>query len=867
MMKSEKDLTEDIHNEPEEKLSEEPSDDSVSQQSSESDNEETEQSSEELKEEPTQDTSEKHVSQLSSDVKNDLTEQESEEPDEGPLEESWSQPLSESNSDDNKCHTEPVLNNSNEKKRLLDVTAGDLGSLQVHPSRKKCKQEECIEPETVIGSTLTDLHNESGSPKEFANAENSSEQQDCTGSSGKLRRSRDPQPEVGGEEGEGERTSKRRKIRWVDEDSQLKLMGPIQLPDFIHDIVTGADSDPEIQELKKKLLETNRKLQESEIHCDWPKEERSPSSPPVYDQLGIRMNSRDISYREKLIQDRQTIILKLIQKNPMFKPPSNFKPSKLYKKLYIPLREYPGHNFIGLIIGPRGNTQKRMEKETGARIVIRGKGSAIRKRAYQKPDPIDNDDLHVLIEADNQGSLDAAVKMVEKLLNPVDERINKHKLSQLKELAALKGMQRDESLCKECGERGRKQYACPSRKSNFEIDLCNICRGSRHPSTNCPLAASTPVRSIDHQHHSFDIGSDGLNFSTSAVPGIIELDSNCRWFTSPSYGHFSHPGVSPAPTIGSCEQGHKQYACPCRKPTFEIDLCNKCRGSGHPSTNCPLAASTPVSNIDHQHHSSCDIGSGGLNFGSSVVSGIIEMGHSNRRWLTSPSYGHFSYPGVSPAPNTRSCERGHKQYACPCQKPTFEIDLCNICRGGRHPSTNCPLAASTPVSNIDHQHHGFSDIGSGGLNFGTSVVSGIIELEHSNSRLFTSPPYGHFSHPGVSPTPNTRSKCCKEIDDTNIYVGYLPHALDDNQLRDLFSPFGMITAAKVMKDRSTGLSKGYGFVRYVDPTNAVTAAAHMQGQKIDGKTLVVRVLRRFPKVGFSGISCFESTQDLTSGSR
>jgi splicing factor 1 len=37
--------------------------------------------------------------------------------------------------------------------------------------------------------------------------------------------------------------------------------------------------------------------------------------------------------------------------------------------------EYPHHNFIGLIIGPRGNTQKRMQQETNTKIAIRGRGS------------------------------------------------------------------------------------------------------------------------------------------------------------------------------------------------------------------------------------------------------------------------------------------------------------------------------------------------------------------------------------------------------------------------------------------------------------------------------------------------------------
>lgn len=52
----------------------------------------------------------------------------------------------------------------------------------------------------------------------------------------------------------------------------------------------------------------------------------------------------------------------MIKANPSFKPPADYKPEKKYRKLRIPLEDYPGYNFIGLIIGPRGNTQKRMER-------------------------------------------------------------------------------------------------------------------------------------------------------------------------------------------------------------------------------------------------------------------------------------------------------------------------------------------------------------------------------------------------------------------------------------------------------------------------------------------------------------------------
>lgn len=62
----------------------------------------------------------------------------------------------------------------------------------------------------------------------------------------------------------------------------------------------------------------------------------------------------------------------------MFPPPptaADYRPEKKSRKIFIPLKDYPGYNFIGLIIGPRGNTQKRMQAETNTKIAIRGRGS------------------------------------------------------------------------------------------------------------------------------------------------------------------------------------------------------------------------------------------------------------------------------------------------------------------------------------------------------------------------------------------------------------------------------------------------------------------------------------------------------------
>jgi len=79
------------------------------------------------------------------------------------------------------------------------------------------------------------------------------------------------------------------------------------------------------------------------------------------------------------------------------------RPAKKYRKIFIPQKDFPSYNFIGLIIGPRGNTQKRMQKETNTKIAIRGKGS-VKEGAARDPkyDYGENEELHVLITGDSQ---------------------------------------------------------------------------------------------------------------------------------------------------------------------------------------------------------------------------------------------------------------------------------------------------------------------------------------------------------------------------------------------------------------------------------------------------------------------------------
>ncbi|KAF2317086.1 hypothetical protein GH714_011671 [Hevea brasiliensis] len=406
--------------------------------------------------------------------------------------------------------------------------------------------------------------------------------------------------------------TRKRKSRWADDEPKPV----IQLPDFMKDFTGGIEFDPEIQALNARLLEISRMLQSGLPLDDRPEGARSPSPEPIYDNMGIRINTREYRARERLNKERQEIISQIIKRNPAFKPPADYRPPKLQKKLYIPMKEYPGYNFIGLIIGPRGNTQKRMERETGAKIVIRGKGSVKEGRLQQKrdlkPDPSENEDLHVLVEAETQDALDAAAGMVEKLLQPVDEVLNEHKRQQLRELAALNGTIRDEEYCRLCGEPGHRQYACPSRTTTFKSDvLCKICGDGGHPTIDCPVKG-TAGKKMDDEYQNF----------------------------------------------------------------------------------------------------------------------LAELG------------------GTIPESSTK-------------QTSTLALG--------------------------------------------------------------------------------------SEYDDTNLYIGYLPPNLDDDGLIGLFSSFGDIVMAKVIKDRVTGVSKGYGFVKYRDIQMANNAIASMNGYRIDGRTIAVRVAGKPPQ--------------------
>ncbi len=77
----------------------------------------------------------------------------------------------------------------------------------------------------------------------------------------------------------------------------------------------------------------------------------------------------------------------------------------------------------------------------------------------------------------------------------------------------------------------------------------------------------------------------------------------------------------------------------------------------------------------------------------------------------------------------------------------------------------------------------------------------------------------------------------------NIYVGNLSWSLKDQDLANLFAPYGEVSSAKIVTDKFTQRSKGFGFVEMPNDEQAQAAIAQLNGSEVEGRNLVVNESR------------------------
>ena len=77
----------------------------------------------------------------------------------------------------------------------------------------------------------------------------------------------------------------------------------------------------------------------------------------------------------------------------------------------------------------------------------------------------------------------------------------------------------------------------------------------------------------------------------------------------------------------------------------------------------------------------------------------------------------------------------------------------------------------------------------------------------------------------------------------NIFVSNLPFKMEEDQLKDIFEKFGEVSTVKIIKDRESGRSKGFGFVEMTDDTDASEAIEDLNGSDVQGRAIVVNEAR------------------------
>ncbi|KRZ54239.1 Splicing factor 1 [Trichinella nativa] len=287
--------------------------------------------------------------------------------------------------------------------------------------------------------------------------------------------------------------SRKRKSRWGKEGEKAFVPGmPTAIP-------MNLTKEQEIAYLLQLQIEdVTRKLRTGDLGIPQNPEERSPSPEPVYDSFGKRLNTREVRTRQNLENERHRLILKMVALNPIYKPPADYKPpqNRLHEKVWIPQEDHPELNFVGLLIGPRGNTLKQLERETNTRIIIRGKGSVKEGKIGKRDGPLPGEDeaLHAYITAQDEESLKKAVKRVSEIIRQaleVPESQNELRKLQLRELALLNGTLRGDELaltgikCTNCGASTHKSWECPDRPNVTANVFCTACGAAGHIARDC----------------------------------------------------------------------------------------------------------------------------------------------------------------------------------------------------------------------------------------------------------------------------------------------------------------------------------------------------------------------------------------------
>ena len=469
-------------------------------------------------------------------------------------------------------------------------------------------------------------------------------------------------------------------------------------------------------------------------------------APPVYDLHGHRVSSKSEVNRDKYEEKRGRLIEEIARRCPQFTPPADYLPSRKRRKIYIPVEEHPGYNFFGLIIGPRGNTQKKMQMETNTKIVVRGRGAA--KEGSGKQDVSVDEPLHVLVEGDTMVDIDRACEMIEKLLVPVDENMNEHKREQLRQLAIMNGTLREvdeQELRLQQEEENALLYQLPDHIKSKTDEMYR--------------------KDIERVHGT----GNGLEDKYSDFLSEIGVDPS-------SLG--GKAGVSYA--VGGVDQYNPLNA--------------KISGLGAGARAAPA--------------SSVGVGAGAPQAGAAPFSGGGNNPDDKNKLYVANLPPHVTNEQLRPI-----FEKFGRVTACDVV-PDRDKQL--SCKGFAFVTFATEVEARSAIPHTN----------------GMTIEGRVVE-----TRIKNEPKVPIHNASGG----DTAQEDVNE--EAKLYVANLPSHYEEEDLKTLFSPYGLVQSVKLVLDHTTGLSKGYGFVQMMDQEQAMSAVVAVHGNMVEGctKPLVVNI--------------------------
>jgi len=294
-----------------------------------------------------------------------------------------------------------------------------------------------------------------------------------------------------------EERAKKRKSRWDNGSaSKMEKHSVPSMPTIIN--INNTDTKAQdIYLLQLGIKECTSKMAMPNVGIPPNPRDRSPSPEPIYNSKGVRMNTRYERTKGKLVNQRNNYITKLKALDPTYQPPAcfSYKNSKLEDRVEVPQDEYPQYNFMGLILGPRGNSLEKIKQKHNCKIVVKGRGSLKDGMTGMKKDgsKFDNLDepMHVIINGPTPEAVKEASEHIRKLVkhqidDPDGETMVALRASHMHELAVLNGTLKDIDMkCLNCGREGHKTWQCPESENVTASIICSACGGVGHITKDC----------------------------------------------------------------------------------------------------------------------------------------------------------------------------------------------------------------------------------------------------------------------------------------------------------------------------------------------------------------------------------------------